>query len=121
LWTIISQALRLPDWTEWVMIAVCVTSISVWSFRASFAPRRLVSGRPDFTPPRPSSEAKREARALLGWRVVIFSLLFSGVVLLGTLSSPDQTLSWWTWLIGSGTFFGVYVWIAFQKVMDRRR
>ena len=121
LWAIATQALALPDWTEWMMIAFCVSSISGWFLWTGSAPRRLVSGRPDITPPRPSSEARREARALLNWRFVIFALLFSGVALFGTLSSPDQTLSWWAWLFGSGTLFGAYVWIALQKVMDWQR
>jgi hypothetical protein len=71
LWTIVSQALTLPDWTEWVMIAVCVLCILIWFFWASFAPRRLASGRPDITQPRSLPEAKREARALLNWRFVL--------------------------------------------------
>jgi hypothetical protein len=51
---------------------------------------------------------------------VIFALLFSGVALFSTLSSPNQTLGWWAWLVGSGTLFAAYVWIAFQKIMDRQ-
>ena len=102
------------------MILACVLAISAWFVWASFAPRRLVSGRPDVTPPRPLPEAKREARALLDWRFVIFALLFSAVTLLGTVSSPEQTLGWWAWLIGSGALLASYIWIAFRKVMDRR-
>lgn len=120
-WTIISQALSLPEWTRWIMIAACVCWISARLLWASLAPRRLVGGRPDISPPRPRSQARREARAMLNWRFVIFALVLSGAILLGSLMSPGRTLGWWAWAMGSGAVFGAYLWIAFQKVMDRQR
>lgn len=119
-WIILSQSVTLPYWAEKLMMPGLVIVISAWFLWASLAPRRLVSGRPDFTPPRPAQAARRESRALLSWRFVIFALLFSGVALLRTLSSPDHTLDWWAWLIGSGGLFIAYACIALLKMMDRR-
>lgn len=119
-WITLSQSVTLPYWAEKLMMLGLVIGISGWFLWASLAPRRLVRGRPDFTPPRPAQAARRESRALLSWRFVIFALLLSGVALLRTLSSPDLTLHWWAWLIGSGALFVAYVCIALLKIMDRR-
>lgn len=121
LWTLVTQSMPLPDWTEWIIIGLCVVSITAWFFWASFAPRRLVRGRPDVAPPRLRSEVTREARASLNWRLVAFALLFSGVALISTLTSPERTLSWWAWLVGSSVFFALYAWVAIQKILDRQR
>jgi hypothetical protein len=120
LWTVASEALALPEWTGWLMIAGCVAFISASYFWASFAPRRLVRDRPDIAPPRPLSEAGREVRAMVNWRVIAFALLLSGAALFATLSSPERSAGWWAWLIGSGALFASYVWIAVRKVLDRQ-
>lgn len=120
IWSIASQSLALPDWTNWFASAFGAVYVALRLLPASLAPRRLVSGRPDTTPPRPLRSAKREARALIEWRIVVFVLLVSGCVLFATSKSPDHTLSWWAWLIGSGTMFSLYAWLAFQKFRDRQ-
>jgi hypothetical protein len=118
-WTAISKLLSLPNWSDSIIVATSVIGISAWLLWASFAPRRLVRDRPAIAPPRPGSETRRQARALLSWRFIIFALLFSGVTFLGSLNSPGRDLKTWAWIIGSGAFFGLYIWIAIQKVRDR--
>ena len=118
IWTIISQSLALPDWTDWIPIIGCVAALSAWMLWASLAPRRLVRGRPDSTPPRRVSEARREARSMLSWPFVILVTVASGAVFIGCLSAPEPTIGWWARMIGSGLFFGVYSWIAVQKFRD---
>ncbi|HEY0028941.1 MAG TPA: hypothetical protein VGC35_13830 [Allosphingosinicella sp.] len=120
-WVLASEAWSLPDWTRWLVIGALVAFLSAWFLWASFAPRRLVKGRPDIAPPRPLSEARREARAGITWRVVVLALVFSGGALFSTVGSPDESWSWWAWLIGSGALFGSYVWLAVQKALDRHR
>ncbi|WP_143761353.1 hypothetical protein [Sphingobium chlorophenolicum] len=119
IWTAISKSLSLPDWLDSIMVAASVTGISGWLFWASFAPRRLVRDRPAITPPRSVLQAKRQARALLNWRFIIFALLFSGIAFLGSLKAPEHDFKSWAWLIGSGVMFGLYIWIAIQKFRDR--
>lgn len=118
-WTTISELLSLPDWSDPIIVAVSVIGISAWLLWASFAPRRLVRDRPAIAPPRPVSEARRQARALLNWRFIIFALLFSGVAFLGSFNSSERNLKTWAWLTGSGAFLGLYIWIAVQKFRDR--
>ena len=119
-WAGVSQVLNPPAWTDSVVIAAFVATISAWIMWASWAPRRLVKSRPDFAPPRPGSKARREDRAALNWPFVVFILLFSGAIFVGSLVSDDAALTWWAWVIGSGLFFSMYVLIAFQKLMDRK-
>jgi len=118
-WIAISRFWSLPDWSDSIMVAASVAGISAWLFWTSFAPRRLVRNRPAITPPRPITEVKRQARALLNWRFIIFALLFSGIAFLGSLNTPDRDFKSWAWLLGSGTMFGLYIWIAVQKFRDR--
>jgi hypothetical protein len=118
-WTAISELLSLPDWSDSIIIAASVIGIPAWLLWASFAPRRLVRNRSAIAPPRPVPEARRQARALLNWRFIIFALLFSGVAFLGWFNSPERDLKTWGWLIGSGAFFSLYIWIAIQKFRDR--
>ncbi len=119
IWTIISKSLSIPDWSDSIMVATVVIGISRLLMWASFAPRRLVRDRAAITPPRPVSEAKRQARALLNWRFIIFALLFSGIVFFGSLNAPQRDFTSWAWLIGSGAMFGLYTWMAVQKFRDR--
>ena len=118
-WTVISKSLSLPDWSDSVIVAASVIGISAWLLWASLVPRRLVRERPTVAPPRPVSEVKRQARALLSWRFIIFALLFSGIAFLGSINSPARDFKSWAWPIGGGAFFGLYIWIAIQKFRDR--
>ena len=117
--TAISRSFSLPDWSDSIIVAASVISLSAWFLWASFSPRRLVRDRPTVAPPRPASEANRQARASLNWRFIIFALLFSGVAFLGSLDVPERGLGSWAWLIGSGVFFVLCIWIAIQKFRDR--
>ena len=121
LWTIASEVLALPDWADWILIVGCVSAISGWLGWAALAPRRLVKDRPNSTPPRSIAEARRESRAILNWPFVIFFTLASGAIFFGQLTAPERTAGWWAWLVGSGLFFGCYLWIAFEKLRDRWR
>ncbi|WP_311270034.1 hypothetical protein [Sphingobium sp. WCS2017Hpa-17] len=118
-WTAISKPLSLPEWSDSIMVAASVAGISAWLLWASFAPRRLVRDRPAITPPRPVSEAKRQARALLNWRFITFALLLSGIAFFGSLNAPERDFKSWAWLIGSGAMFGLYIWIGIRKFRDR--
>jgi hypothetical protein len=120
-WNVISKALMLPASSDWIPPIVCVSALTLWWLWKSSAPRRLVRGRPDMTQPRSASQARREARALLNWPFVMFASLASGVIFFVHLAAPEPSPSWWAWLIGSGLFFAVYLWIAFEKLRDRRR
>ena len=119
LWTLASNTMSFPSWSDKVLTAVCVVGLSAWLLWASFAPRRLVKDRPSITPPRPALQAKRQARALLNWRFIVFALLFSGIAFLGALNSPERDFKSWALLIGSGSMFGLYIWIAIQKFRYR--
>lgn len=120
LWTLISQGLSLPGWAETAAITILVAGISGRLLWAGFAPRRLVKQRPEISPPRAASQARRQARAALNWPFVAFALLFSGAIFLGKAVTLERTLSTWIWLVGSGVGFAVYLWIGFQKLMDSR-
>jgi hypothetical protein len=120
-WTLLSRALALSEWTDWVIIVGCVVALSGWVTWASLAPRRLVRGRPDVAPPRPASQIRREVRATFNWPFVIFALLLSGLLFFGALESLSGTLAGWAFVVGSGLLFGVYVWTAFQKLRDPKR
>ena len=119
IWSTISAFVSLPDWSDNIFVAALGMGIPANLLWASFAPRRLVRDRLSIPPPRPTSEVKRHVRALLNWRLVIFSLLFTGIIFIGSLNSTERDIESWAWLIGSGTLFVVYVWIAIQKFRDR--
>jgi len=119
-WTLISTAYSLPEWPQWIVIVCSVVAISGRILWASFAPRRLVRDRPTVVPPLPMSQVKRESRALLNWPLVGFLLVFFGFQFLNSLANPQDTISWWAWTIFSGLLFGAYVWIAIQKLRDRK-
>ena len=121
LWMFVSKALTLPEGADWVFTTGCVLGVSAWLLWMSFSPQRLVRHRPDIAPPRPASQVRREARALLNWPFVIAALVASGLVFLPHLLVPQATLGWWVWVTGSGLLFSCYLWIAFNKLRDRRR
>jgi hypothetical protein len=118
--TLLSDLLAAPDWTESLMIALIVLALSAWLFWASTAPRRLVRDRAPVTAPRPAADARREARAMLNWRVVGFGLFISAAVFFGSVTADERTVRTWVWLIGSGSMLGLYAWIAFEKLVDGR-
>ena len=121
LWTLLSEALSLPDWAETLFIVVVVIGISARLLWASLAPRRLVRDRPPVTLPRPVSDARREARAALNWPFVVFALLASGGIFFSTLNALERTPSTYAWLVGSGLMMLAYLWIGLKKLVDRRR
>lgn len=120
LWTLVSQTVALPDWATTFFIAAIVVAMCAYLLRASSTARRLVRDRPDVAPPRPASEARREARTMLNWPFVLLALLLSGTSFFVTLAAFDGTPALWAWLIGSGVMFGGYLWIGFSKLRDRR-
>lgn len=121
LWTLLLEIISLPDWTDTLLIAVTVVAVSARLYWHSSGPRRLVKDRAFVAPPRSMSEARQNARAALNWPFVLFVLLFSGAAFWRAVATSDRTLSTWAWLIGSGLFLGLYLWIGVQKLLDRRR
>jgi hypothetical protein len=119
-WTFLSEALALPDWAHWIFIGGCVVGVAVRIFWAAFAPRRLVTNRPDVAPPRHASEARRDAGAALNWPFVLFFLVASAAVFIAHVIGGDRTASGWAWLVGSGLFFALYLCVAIQKFRDRQ-
>lgn len=120
-WTLLSDMLSAPEWTDTLITAVVVVAMSGWLIRASIAPRRFVRDRAPVTPPRPAAEARREARAALNWPFVVLALLIFGLGFFGSLTSAERSLGTWAWLIGSGVMFALYLWIGFHKLTDGRR
>lgn len=118
-WTAVSRSLSLPVWLDSIIVGISVIAISAWLLWASLAPRRLVRDRPAITPPRPRAELKRQVRAMLSWRLIVFMLFVSGAVFLGSLGSWEQSSKSWAWSIGSAVIFGLYFWLAIQKFRDR--
>ena len=51
LWEVVAQSLNLPTVASWLVIGVCVAAIVARICWVSFAPRRLVKGRPEIAPP----------------------------------------------------------------------
>ena len=121
IWTLVSDELVLPKWAESVFIASLVAVACGWTIWAAYAPRRLVKNRPEVAPARPPSEARRKARAALDWRLVLLVLLLSGAIFTARVLSPESTLRWWAWTVGSGLLFLGYVWIAVLKIRDNQQ
>lgn len=121
LWTLLSTSLALPEWADQVVTAIVPISLAAWLLWASFAPRRLVQGRPIVAPPRPIAQSRRIARDMLSWPLMSLAIIFTGGVFVGCLSDPNQTVSWWAWTIGSGAMFAMYLWISIQKLRDMKR
>ena len=118
LWVLLAKAFTFPKWTDLIITIICVVGISLRIFWAAFAPMRLVENRPDVAPPRAASETRREARAALNWPFVLFFLLASVSVFIVHVTGGDRTRTGWAWLVGSGLFFALYLWIAIQKLRD---
>jgi hypothetical protein len=120
LWTILSQALRLPDWTNWAMVTLSVTAISGRLLWAAFAPWRLVGSRPDHVPRRPDSLARRDERSAIKWPFAILILGANAAIFTSKLLTAERSFSRWAWLIGSGAFLVLYSWLAIRKFRDRK-
>lgn len=119
-WMTVSKLLALPEWTENIIVYGSVAAICGWLMWASFAPRRLVKYRVDIVPPRPPTESRRHARALLNWPFVIFGIILTGALFFGSVNNPKPSFVELVWIIGSGLMFGLYLWIGFQKFRDRQ-
>ncbi|AYJ84950.1 hypothetical protein D3Y57_02510 (plasmid) [Sphingomonas paeninsulae] len=118
LWTAVSQYFDFSRLTDQILTYGIVTALSAKLLWANFAPRRLVRNRDIVVPPRRSSEARQQARSLLNWPFVIFGTLISGGIFFSHLSNRENTLPWWAWIVGSGIFFALYLWISLQKFRD---
>ena len=115
------ELLSERDWIETFSIWVAGAFVVVRIIWASFAPRRLVKGRPDAAPPRTLAASKKLARSMLPWRMVLPVFIIStGIFILG-LSAKPQTFVDWLWLIGGGAMSAAYGWIAIQKFRDRQQ
>jgi hypothetical protein len=110
-------SLYLPDWVGQFAPLCIVGVLLAWNFRAVSSVRRLVKDRPVVAPPKPVSQARREARAMIKWPFLIVVILACGGFLVSGLSSVDRS---WTWIGGSGILLAIYLWTAFRKLMDSR-
>lgn len=119
LWTLLSQALRPPEWINSAVIVLVAITICARILWASFAPWRLVKNRKPITPPRPRAEARREARAALNWQMIIFALILSAGAFASHVTATEWNIGTWAWLVGSGAIFVAYIWIGFRKLFDR--
>lgn len=121
LWMITSRTLALPEVAD-TFVTAGIAAATIGRFMwAGFAPARLVRARVAVTPPRPSSQARHEARKVMTWPFVVSIILASAVTFFGNLLAPAPAVSWWAWQIGSGLMLGSYLWIAIQKLRDARR
>lgn len=120
LWVLAERAFPLPDWSNSVLTGAIVVGICGWLLWASLAPRRLVKDRAPIAPARSFAEARKEGRAALNWRFIVFALLLSGSAFVGAMTKNERTIGEWAWLIGSGLMLGMYIWIAAKKLMDQR-
>ncbi len=121
LWTVASDTLRLPELYGQLALCAIVAGVVVRYLWASFSPRRLVSSREALLPPRSKSQARRDTRALLDWRLIVLSLLLSGGALFDNLTALEWTTTVWAWIIGSGSMLGLYIWVAVRKLGDHFR
>lgn len=119
LWILLSYSVSVPEWVHALSIFAMIFGVLAWLLWASTAPRRLVKDRPAITPPRAVAEARQEARAALNWPLIVLALVLSGNIFLVCVTATERSLSTWAWLVGSGTMFGLYVWIAFKKLTDQ--
>ncbi len=118
-WTLVSGSLAIPYWANAAGLALLVLGMATPIYWASYAPYRLVRDRPFVTPPRPTAQVKREVRDMLNWRFTALALVFTGILFATSLTSTEGGLMYWAWLVGSGTLFGSYVWLAVSKLRDR--
>lgn len=115
----IKEIFGAGEWLEQITIFAAVALVLTRIFWASFAPRRLVRGRPDIVPPRSLDASKKLARSMLPWRMIVPVLAISSAVFVASLSSKPSTWGGWLWLAGSGAMTAAYVLIAIQKWRDR--
>lgn len=107
------------EWADYLAVCGAVAFVIARVMWASFAPWRLVAGRPDAVPPRQPALMKRQARAMVPWRMIIPVLIVStGSFAFGVFVTP-KTSADWIWLVGSGAIAATYGWIAIQKYRDR--
>lgn len=110
------------DWPRWIdrmMVFPIVLGIAGRTFWASRAPARLVRSRPAISPPKPASEARREARAMFSWSSVTGMWVFTGAVFASWIFSREESQWRYAWTIGSGLIFLACTWIAIVKWRDR--
>lgn len=119
--TLVAEFVDLPDWVDTICTLGIVVGVSGRFLWAGFAPWRLVKDRAAVTQPRSMSQTRRAVRDLLNWPFIIFATLFSGTIFVSNLSVAERTVVSWLWLVGSGLILGVYLWVACQKLRDRRR
>jgi hypothetical protein len=119
-WTLLLNGLQLPEWLEKAVMAGIVAAMAGRLLWASFAPLRLVKGKPAVTLPRPAAEAWREARAVMSWPSVLIAILVFGILFIFWATAWERSLKAWAWTIASGTMLAAYLWIAVQKLRDRR-
>lgn len=118
IWMFVDEIVKPEEWINQIAFLGLVAAIIARIIWISYAPRRLVKGRPDVVSPRPIAEVRREVRSLLSWPIIAIALLFSGAIFIGSLMSADQSLGAWMWLIGSGVLFLMYGWASIKKLTD---
>ena len=118
---VIADFLALPSWADEVFPIAISAALCAWLLRRAFSVMRFVRNREPVTAPRSVAESGRATRSLISWRMVIGIGLISGLIFVARLTHPEQTASWWMWLIGSGLMFGAYLLLGWRKLRDRSR
>ncbi|MCK0127925.1 hypothetical protein [Erythrobacter sp. F6033] len=118
--TVFDTSVDLPDWFNSMLTIALVVLIMIWLFWNSFAPRRLVKGRPDHSPPRSREAVLKAAHEAVPWYLVIFVLVISGGIFGFSWYHGPESFADWGWLIASGAFLTSYLWLAYKKWTDWR-
>ncbi|WP_155799918.1 hypothetical protein [Porphyrobacter sp. AAP82] len=116
---VVTDLFDVGEWAEYLAVCGAVAFVIARVMWASFAPWRRVAGRPDAVPPRPPALLKRQARAMLRWRMIIPVLIVSTSAFAFGIYVTPKTSEDWLWLVGSGAMAATYGWIAIQKYRDR--
>ena len=120
LWSIAEPFFMWPEWINSIVTYGMATCVSGWIFWQSLAARRLVAGRDDVAPPRLMKDARRDVRKGMNWPFVVFGVCATGLIFFGALTAENRTTLNLLWLVGSGVFFVLYLWIVIQKLRDMR-
>lgn len=121
IWTLVSDLFSFPGWINKTLVVLIVFALATRLFWASTTPHRLTKYRVAVTPPRTLAEAQREARAMVGWPIIIAATLGSGAAFAGSVTADSRTIGTWAWLVGSSGMLALYTWIACKKLMDHGR
>jgi hypothetical protein len=117
---VVEVTFELPVWADSAVILVNAGALLAWLSWHAYAPRRLVRGRPDVTPPRTLSESRKIARSIIPWSQISAVMFITAVFFIIGLDTSERTWGWWVIKIVSGLLFAAFAWIGFKKWQDSR-